>query len=252
MSFFFTNKAVAAESVATYGSQVATASAAIAVAAGAAAAGPALPIIASIAVLAAAGARIYAQNKALAKLFIRTEKMIRKIESLLVKMYQISQVRKFDIDVSAVRTALDELLLTIARISGPNTIRQIQSDGGVIVAAKPPGYWSKFIRKIIPGDTIQTFRNQIVDLAIAFSILQSEFAIQLDAPGNEDLAAQASQPSQPNPANPAKTLEDIANAVGADPENPVGGSRRTTRHRKANRRRKTFRLSSKRVYGSGL
>ena len=222
----------------------ATITAAIVALAGAAAAGPALPVIIGIAAIAAAGAKIYAQNKKLARMFTQTSKLTAKIKVLLAGMIAVSVRKNLTLDVSDVQTAADDILDTIARIAGPDTIRQIQEDLRTGQAPNVnPNRWQRFKRAFTPGTAINNFREQLVNLSLAFSILQSEFALQLEKPENDGLVALTdSAAPAADPAQVAKILQG-AEAAAAAPEDPTtstpGTGGRTTRRRRHRGRRKT-------------
>lgn len=230
------------------GAKIATVSSAIAVVAGAAGAGPALPIVAAVAVIAAQCVKIYAQNKKLSKMFIQTNKVVGKVYALLTKMEAVSKKRNINLDVSEVQAAAQEIRDTIARIAGPDTIRQIEQDvkSGQDPSQKPPGFWQRFKRTFTAGEVINDFREKIVNLSLAFSILQTEFALQLDDPKNEDLIETANMaPQKPVETvveeNP-QALSEAAAVAGTAP--PAEGAGRTRRRR--SKRSKTVRQGHRR------
>lgn len=259
MSWLFGKKAVA-PTVATAEladtgigavSKTATVSSAIAVAAGAAAAGPALPIVLGVAVAAAVCVKLYAQNKKLAKMFVDVTRTVDKVNLLLTKMKAVADKKQLPLDVTPVTQAATDLQGIIAKFAGPQVMAEINKDlaEGRKPDQKPAGYWDRARRSLTAGLLIGDLREKLVNLSIAFSILQSEFALQLDDPENEALAATAGDvetPTQVTPENAgevAKANAVAASAVDENPAPPQGAGRRKTRRRRP--RSKTRRLSKK-------
>lgn len=167
-------KASTVRSATEIGSNVAQFSSAIAVAAGAAAAGPALPIIAGVLVIATVCAEKYAQNKKLSNLFKQTARLLKKINTLYSRLKAIANKKyNVDIDVSAVTNDINELNDVVARIAGPNTLKEIQENNTSIVRKK--SFFSRVKGVLFPEGVIANFREKIVNLSLSFNMLQSSF-----------------------------------------------------------------------------
>jgi hypothetical protein len=215
------------------GAKIATISSAVAVLAGAAGAGPALPVVAAVAVIAVQCAKIYAQNKKLSKMFIQTHKLVEKVYALLSRMVEISKKRNLNLDVTEVQTAAQDIRDTIARIAGPDTIRQIEQDvkSGQDPSQKPPSFWQRFRRTVTAGEVINDFREKIVNLSLAFNILQTEFALQLDDPKNEDIVEIPAPPTTPEQTVSQDPAALEAAVVASQTPAPAQGAGRTRRRR---------------------
>ena len=227
------------KSAAEIGSTTAQVTAAIAAAAGAAAAGPALPIIAGIIVISTVCAEKYAQNKKLSNLFKQTARLLNKINTLYSRLKVIAAKKyKVQIDISQVTSDINELNDMIARIAGPDTLKEIQQNGASIVKKK--SFLSRVKGILFPEGVISNLREKIVNLSLSFNMLQSEFVIILADPDNEYLANLVTDtpPEDPNAVlaqNPAILQKDIDIASQGLPSTPSAG-RRTRRNTKSLRR----------------
>lgn len=204
-------------------------------------AGPALPIVATVIVVAAACAKIYAQNKKLRKLFIRSSKICDKIREILTKIDAINKTQEIKIDLSMVIEDLNKISEIIARIAGPDTIRTInESTKNQVPIEQSKGIFARVKRMLVPGSAIASFREKLVNLSLSFSIVQAELVLILEDPINQLIAAVAAK-AVPGPLtiniNVLKNMEETAKeGVPTTEEDPSGGRRRTRRHRKNNRR----------------
>lgn len=237
-------KASTVRSATEMSSNIAQISSAIAVAAGAAAAGPALPVIAGILVIATVCAEKYAQNKKLSKLFKQTAVLVKKINTLYSRLKAIANKKyNVDIDVTTVSNDINELNDVIARIAGPNTLKEIQQN---ISIARKKSFFSRVKGVLFPEGVIANFREKIVNLSLSFNMLQSEFLIILADPDNEYIAdlvtdTPAEDPNVILSQNPGILDKDIAIASkGITSEDPTPvqptGGRKTHRNMKSVRR----------------
>jgi len=234
-------KTATVRSATDIGTKVAEVSSAIAVAAGAAAAGPALPIIAGVLVIATVCAEKYAQNKKLSSLFKQTARLLKKINTLYSRLKAIANKKyKVDIDVSQVTNDITELNDVIARIAGPNTLKEIQENNVNLVRKK--SFFSRVKGVLFPEGVIANFREKIVNLSLSFNMLQSEFLIILADPDNEYIAdlvtdTPAEDPNKILIENPMILQKDIALAEqGLPTTSSASGGRKTQRNMKSLRR----------------
>jgi hypothetical protein len=229
---------------------------------GASLASPAFPVIATVLIITATCAKLYAQNKKLSKLFTRSYKLVQQINETYSKLQNIAK-NKFSIDidpekVKQVTEDINEINDIISKIAGPDTINQIKKDAELkkLDPNKEPaegisyqkGFFSRLKRMMIPGEAIANFREKLVNLSLSFSILQAEFLIQLTDPDKTDIAQKLADTPNVNPIdviedNPDafdKNLEASQKSINENTEGnpaPIGG--RKTRRKINKRKRRT-------------
>lgn len=209
-----------------------------------AASGPALPVVAGIALLAAAASRIYFLNKKLTSLFKRAERLT----SRMIPVLDVIESRKLGLKTADVRDAATQIQTTIGELLGPNALKEINEVRGSAAIETTRSSWmarlKRYGRMVAPAATLTLFNEQLLYLGLEFSVLQGEFAVALDKLPTEEaaaVAAQAGKSGDPSKAPASTTAAELAAAnqpAAAATATEVGG-RRTRRRRRVKRTRRT-------------
>jgi hypothetical protein len=199
------------------------------------ASGPALPVVAGLAIVVAVGSRIYAQNQKLTVLFKRTAKLVNRMQKVLTSMKAAAEKRVFDLDDTDVRDDANELQRTIGELIGPDAFKEIQASG---IEGQDrntlTSRFQRFIRRVAPESTIRKFNEQLIQLSLDFSVLQGEFAVRL-----EELTPVLAKEIVGQGKSTGNVTPNIAAAnQGAITEPPKGGQKTRRRHRGHRRTRK--------------
>jgi hypothetical protein len=198
-------------------------------------AGPLLPVVVGTSILVAIGLRMYAQNKKLTVLFKRTSRLLKRLTSVLTSMKDAEERNAFQLDTSDVDEDIKELQRTIGELIGPEAFKEIENTG-----VKPEerntlmSRINRFVRRVAPESTIRKFNEQLIQLALDFSVLQGEFAIKLEGITTALAAEIAKAGKTPPPVAP-----DVTEAKkGANNPPPPTGGRKTRRRRGRKQTRK--------------
>lgn len=207
-----------------------------------AASGPALPVVAGVGILAAAAMRIYYLNKKLTRLFQRTEKLTRRILPVLNAIEEANKRRGWNLDTKDVRDDASQIQVTIGELIGPQALKEIneaaKSAGQAELGTTGRNSWAGRLKRlgriIAPASDIANFNEQLIQLSLDFSVLQGEFAIQLESLSPTD----AKDTAETKPVDPAANYAIAAAEVGAqnqtstiDTSPAAVGGRRTLRRR---------------------
>lgn len=209
---------------------------------GIAASGPALPIVLAVATTLLVMTKMYSQTKTLGKEFVKTYKVVVRVQKVLGKLAAINETNpgRIQIDLTDLIEAVNEIQATVAKLAPPKVLskinealrqggskEQIEGPNGPVAFAK--GFIGRWV---LSSSKLQTLQQKRTNLALQLSIVSAELSLELDKPANAELAAIPEKVASPEAAaNAESQMEQLASQ-------PVGGTRRRQRHRSKTYRRK--------------
>lgn len=219
--------------------------------------GPALPIVAGVAVLVAYAAQKYSQNKELNRIFLELNGLIASVLTVLAKIDEVKARRNLSGEltkyIDSVKKAAIAIQATIGKLVGPETLKALKLEGVSDTDLDRQKFMSRMkriTRMISPDSAIRELRDSVGVLTLQFSLLQGAFAIELEKllPADAKLIAETPPPNagdivDKNP-DALAAAQDAVNTGTPVPEDPAAvkqGGRRTRRRRRSKKTRKNLR-----------